>query len=213
MIGPWLRIADLHGDCGGALLFITRRPGRSLLRWTSPVTSPFHHIPPLHFTSPPPLLLVPHASLPHSSSPLSIRHLYPINTCGLHARPQESMSMALDELPTIPSTWTAPTSCFASTNYFFVLLGNRYFSNVYGTPTPVLDGNTPTGDCFPPNFSIDVPYLTDGGCPKGYTRACAVGGVVIDGQTASSVTCCPRFASPQAPSQFSGHHEEHTEWD
>jgi hypothetical protein len=96
-------------------------------------------------------------------------------------------------LPTLPSTWTAPTSCFASTNYYYVLLGSGFFSNMYGTPTPVLTGNAPTGACFPPSFTIDVPYLTDGNCPSGYTLACATAAPKTNGQPASSMTCCPRF--------------------
>ncbi|OAQ72943.1 hypothetical protein VFPPC_12892 [Pochonia chlamydosporia 170] len=35
---------------------------------------------------------------------------------------------------TIPSTWTAPTSCFATTNYYRVLLGGGYFSNEAALP-------------------------------------------------------------------------------
>ncbi|KAL2022455.1 hypothetical protein VTK56DRAFT_5284 [Thermocarpiscus australiensis] len=101
------------------------------------------------------------------------------------------MFLDVDALPTIPSTWTAPTSCFASTNYYRVLLGSGYFSNMYGTPTPVLTGIKPTGDCFPPSFTINVPYLTDGNCPSGYTRACATAGPERDGRPMSTVTCCP----------------------
>ncbi|KAF4497142.1 hypothetical protein FAGAP_6665 [Fusarium agapanthi] len=93
-------------------------------------------------------------------------------------------------LPTLPSTWTAPTSCFASTNYYYVLLGGGYFSNLYGTPTPVGTGNTPSGACFPPSFTINQRYITDGGCPSGYTRACATAGS-YNGEPASTVTCCP----------------------
>jgi hypothetical protein len=98
-------------------------------------------------------------------------------------------------LPTLPASWMAPTSCFASTNYYYVLLGGGYFSNMYGTPTPVLTGNAPTGDCFPPSFIIDVPYLTDGNCPSGYTTACATAAAESSGQPVSSVTCCPRLVS------------------
>lgn len=96
-------------------------------------------------------------------------------------------------LPTIPASWTAPTSCFASTNYYFVLMSGGVFSNMYGTPTPVLTGNAPTGPCFPPSFTIDVPYLTDGNCPSGYTLACATAGPKSWGQPVSTVTCCPRY--------------------
>lgn len=101
--------------------------------------------------------------------------------------------MSSESLNSFPSTWTAPTSCFASTNYYYVLLGKGFFSNVYGTPTPVLDGNTPSGDCVPPSFTINQPYLTDGDCPTGYTRACATAGPESNGQPLSTVTCCPRY--------------------
>lgn len=105
------------------------------------------------------------------------------------------MSSLPASLPSLPSTWTAPTSCFATTNYFRVLLGSGYFSNMYGTPTPVLTGNYPTGDCFPPSTTPGVPYLTDGPCPSGYTRACATAGPESNGKPVSTVTCCPRFVS------------------
>ncbi|CCF32094.1 hypothetical protein CH063_04547 [Colletotrichum higginsianum] len=102
-----------------------------------------------------------------------------------------SNTFNIDSLPTIPSSWTAPTSCFASTLYYRVLLSGGYFSNLYGTPTPVLTGNVPTGDCFPPSFTINTPYQTDGDCPSGYTRACATAGPDRSGKPVSTVTCCP----------------------
>ncbi|KAM3540417.1 hypothetical protein ARSEF1564_006653 [Beauveria bassiana] len=103
----------------------------------------------------------------------------------------------LPPLHSFPSSWTAPTSCFASTNYYRVLYADgkgRFVSNMYGTPTPVFTGNTPSGDCFPPSFTINVPYLTDGSaCPTGYTRACATAGSANAGESAaiSTITCCP----------------------
>ncbi|KAL0932130.1 uncharacterized protein CTRU02_213083 [Colletotrichum truncatum] len=106
-----------------------------------------------------------------------------------------STNIDIELLPTIPSSWTAPTSCFASTLYYRVLLGGGYFSNLYGTPTPVLDGNTPIGDCFPPSFTIGIPYRTDGDCPTGYTRACATAGPLRSGKPISTVTCCPSVTS------------------
>lgn len=94
--------------------------------------------------------------------------------------------------PSFPTEWTAPTSCFATTNYYRVLLGSGFFSNMYGTPTPVLTGIYPTGDCWPPSSTVNVPYQTDGGCPVGFTRACATGGsITLNGKPVSTVTCCP----------------------
>ncbi|KAJ4165142.1 hypothetical protein LMH87_006788 [Akanthomyces muscarius] len=113
------------------------------------------------------------------------------------ATKKSTSSSALPSLHSFPSTWTAPTSCFASTNYYRVLYaesGVGYVSNMYGTPTPVFTGNTPSGDCFPPSFTINLPYLTDGSaCPTGYTRACATAGSVTSGGSAdvSTITCCP----------------------
>ncbi|KAM3561227.1 hypothetical protein MY1884_002494 [Beauveria asiatica] len=111
------------------------------------------------------------------------------------ARPETTWT--LPPLHSFPSSWTAPTSCFASTNYYRVLYAEgkaRFVSNMYGTPTPVFTGNTPSGDCFPPSFTINVPYLTDGSaCPTGYTRACATAGSANAGESAaiSTITCCP----------------------
>ncbi|KAH9434625.1 hypothetical protein MCOR02_006620 [Pyricularia oryzae] len=96
-----------------------------------------------------------------------------------------------DALPTIPPTWTAPTSCFASTLYYRVFYNGNFFSNLYGTPTPVFDGNTPIGACIPPSFMINVPFRTDGGCPTGYTTACTSTGASRSGKQLTTVTCCP----------------------
>lgn len=96
-------------------------------------------------------------------------------------------------LPTIPPTWTAPTSCFASTLYYRVFYNGNFFSNLYGTPTPVFDGNTPIGACIPPSFMINVPFRTDGGCPTGYTTACTSTGASRSGKQLTTVTCCPRY--------------------
>lgn len=98
-----------------------------------------------------------------------------------------------DALPTIPPTWTAPTSCFASTLYYRVFYNGNFFSNLYGTPTPVFDGNTPIGACIPPSFMINVPFRTDGGCPTGYTTACTSTGASRSGKQLTTVTCCPRY--------------------
>ncbi|KAH6635079.1 hypothetical protein B0J18DRAFT_462212 [Chaetomium sp. MPI-SDFR-AT-0129] len=95
------------------------------------------------------------------------------------------------ELPSFPTAWTAPSSCFATTNYYRVLLGSGYFSNMYGTPTPVGTGIWPTGDCWPPSSTPRIPYVTDGGCPTGFTRACATAGPDYKGKPMSTVTCCP----------------------
>ncbi|ATY63490.1 hypothetical protein A9K55_007395 [Cordyceps militaris] len=113
------------------------------------------------------------------------------------ATKKPTSTSTLPPLHSFPSTWTAPESCFASTNYYRVLYadgGGRFVSNMYGTPTPVFTGNTPSGDCFPPSFTINVPYLTDGSaCPAGYTRACATAGSAKAGESAavSTFTCCP----------------------
>ncbi|KAJ3497811.1 hypothetical protein NLG97_g1611 [Lecanicillium saksenae] len=114
------------------------------------------------------------------------------------ATTKSASTSTLPPLHSFPSSWTAPTSCFASTNYYRVLYADgseRFVSNMYGTPTPVFTGNTPSGACFPPSFTINVPYLTDKNeCPTGYTRACATAGSAKPGESAtvSTITCCPR---------------------
>ncbi|KAJ6790398.1 hypothetical protein PWT90_10308 [Aphanocladium album] len=114
------------------------------------------------------------------------------------ATTKSASTTPMPELHSFPSSWTAPSSCFASTNYYRVLYAEgkeRYVSNMYGTPTPVFTGNTPSGACFPPSFTINVPYLTDkNSCPTGYTRACATAGSAKPGESASvsTITCCPR---------------------
>ncbi|KAJ2972431.1 hypothetical protein NQ176_g7162 [Zarea fungicola] len=129
-----------------------------------------------------------------SSSPASSTS----STSSSTAAPSKTTTTPKQVLHSFPSTWTAPSSCFASTNYYRVLYSEKsglFVSNMYGTPTPVFTGNTPTGACFPPSFTINAPYLTDGSaCPSGYTRACATAGSAKAGESASvsTITCCPR---------------------
>ncbi|KAK3294595.1 uncharacterized protein B0H64DRAFT_401076 [Chaetomium fimeti] len=106
----------------------------------------------------------------------------------------------IETLARIPTTWTAPASCFASTNLYRVVFPSgtgAYFMHLFATPTPFktdlwpASDLLPKGDCWPPSTTLNVPYLTDGGCPAGYTRACATGIPDISGKPASLVTCCP----------------------
>ncbi|KAI0008244.1 hypothetical protein F4779DRAFT_618798 [Xylariaceae sp. FL0662B] len=108
--------------------------------------------------------------------------------------------MATTSFPAFPSTWTAPSSCLASTAYYYVVVstfsgnpGGIIFSNMFGIPTPTNIRADPSGACVPPSFKSDVPYITDGPCPNGYSTACATGGT-YRGTPASSVTCCPSGA-------------------
>ncbi|KAI1401726.1 hypothetical protein F4819DRAFT_312279 [Hypoxylon fuscum] len=101
--------------------------------------------------------------------------------------------MATMSYPTLPSTWTAPSSCLASTAYYYVIEqtatnGDLLIEQIFGIPTPAQF--IPSGTCVPPSYDPDVPYITDGPCPTGYSVACATG-ADFQGTPASSVTCCP----------------------
>ncbi|KAI1372370.1 hypothetical protein F4677DRAFT_432672 [Hypoxylon crocopeplum] len=105
--------------------------------------------------------------------------------------------MATPWYPTLPSSWTAPSSCLASTaNYMVIISTNSedhpLFLDMFGIPSPTEFVATPSGPCVPPSFTPEVPYITDGPCPVGYSTACATAAVFL-GSPASSVTCCPRF--------------------
>ncbi|KAJ8122082.1 hypothetical protein O1611_g9933 [Lasiodiplodia mahajangana] len=102
--------------------------------------------------------------------------------------------------PTLPSTWTPPSSCLASTAYYMAIVStepgsyDKYaFWNMFGNPTPI-DFGTPSGPpCLPTSFAARVPYLTDGPCPSGYSVACATK-TSYNQDPASIVTCCPSGA-------------------
>ncbi|KAK6863726.1 hypothetical protein PG995_000254 [Apiospora arundinis] len=98
---------------------------------------------------------------------------------------------------TLDPSWTAPSSCLASTAYYYVVVrsftGGIVFSEMFGAPTPHMMSANPTGPCIPPGFTTGTPYVTDGPCPTGYTEACATG-AIFSGTPASSVTCCPSGA-------------------
>ncbi|KAI0096093.1 hypothetical protein GGR51DRAFT_544354 [Nemania sp. FL0031] len=105
--------------------------------------------------------------------------------------------MIATPLPALPSTWTPPSSCLASTAYYMAVTwseaGSYEFINMFGNPTPTEYG-TPSGPpCLPTSFTAEVPYLTDGPCPSGYSVACATQ-TSYNNEQASILTCCPSGA-------------------
>ena len=100
--------------------------------------------------------------------------------------------------PTLPTTWAPDTACVGSTGYWYVVYetvdGALRFENMYGIPTPSQLSQNPSGLCAPPLFTSNIPYVTDGGCPTGYSAACATQGEYSE-TPASMVTCCPRLAT------------------
>ncbi|KAI0183955.1 hypothetical protein EV127DRAFT_506103 [Xylaria flabelliformis] len=91
--------------------------------------------------------------------------------------------------PNFPSSWSAPTTCFESTNIWAVILSidaadittYRYF---FGVPA-----TTPTGDCLPPSYSTSVPYIGQT-CPPGY-RIAVASRTILSNQQAQATLCCP----------------------
>lgn len=103
----------------------------------------------------------------------------------------------IEDYPAFPSTWKLPSSCANMRRYYRVIVSSDSTANMWGTPTPYTTGNTPSGDCFPPSFTVDAPYRTDGDCPSGYKRACARGIMKEKGEPQTSyVTCCPQYDAP-----------------
>ncbi|KAI1758226.1 hypothetical protein F4782DRAFT_544566 [Xylaria castorea] len=76
--------------------------------------------------------------------------------------------------PTLPQSWSAPTSCFDPTDIYAVItsrdpedtdvVGWEYW---YGVPTNIV-----TGDCLPPSYTTSAPYFGQT-CPPGYRNALA----------------------------------------
>ncbi|KAL3460984.1 hypothetical protein BJX64DRAFT_261849 [Aspergillus heterothallicus] len=79
---------------------------------------------------------------------------------------------------TIPESWSAK-DCPASTDLWVVYLTPGEAITYLGSPTP-------SSDCVPPGWTSSLPYYHYGGCPDGYTSACATGDV-----DKSTTICCP----------------------
>ena len=105
---------------------------------------------------------------------------------------------ASSPLPTIAPDWSQASSCQDTTQWQKVWYTSdhntnlTYLNNVFAVPT--LNGMSTTfGDnCLPPSFSLNQPYVTDGGCPSGYTEQCRTSSMTYQGQYAELFTCCPR---------------------
>ncbi|TRX87891.1 hypothetical protein FHL15_011207 [Xylaria flabelliformis] len=93
--------------------------------------------------------------------------------------------------PTLPQSWSAPTSCFDTTDIYAVIttrdpedtdvVGWEYW---YGVPTNIV-----TGDCLPPSYITSAPYFGQT-CPPGYRNARAFTTNIYN-QGASATICCP----------------------
>ncbi|KAI0509295.1 hypothetical protein F5B22DRAFT_617601 [Xylaria bambusicola] len=95
--------------------------------------------------------------------------------------------------PSLTSNWTPMSSCVTSTGFWFVVYeSHALFSNMFGMPSVTNNGQgrTPIGGCVPPSYTLSVPYITDGGCPTNYFRACSTG-TSYAGQSADYIWCCP----------------------
>ncbi|KAJ8132762.1 hypothetical protein O1611_g865 [Lasiodiplodia mahajangana] len=93
--------------------------------------------------------------------------------------------------PTFPASWSAPTTCFSSTDIWAVIVYRDpqdpdtvawdYFLGVPAT--------TPTGDCLPPSYATSAPYIGQT-CPSGY-RVAVASRTTIYNQQAQATLCCP----------------------
>ncbi|KAI0112523.1 hypothetical protein GGR51DRAFT_568644 [Nemania sp. FL0031] len=93
--------------------------------------------------------------------------------------------------PTFPASWTAPTSCFGSTDIWAVIVSRDtqdtdvvLWSYYLGVPA-----TTSTGDCLPPSYATSAPYIGQT-CPPGYRNAVA-SRTTIYNQQAQATLCCP----------------------
>ncbi|KAI0444517.1 hypothetical protein F4803DRAFT_560872 [Xylaria telfairii] len=99
--------------------------------------------------------------------------------------------------PSLTTIWTPASSCVTSTGFWYVVYAydkssNAIFSDMFGMPSVTNIGqmSNPTGGCVPPSYTLSVPYLTDGGCPKSYHGACSTA-TSYGGQSADYIMCCP----------------------
>ncbi|KAI0861054.1 hypothetical protein F4860DRAFT_187050 [Xylaria cubensis] len=95
--------------------------------------------------------------------------------------------------PSLTTSWTPASSCVASTGFWYVVYASgAVFSDMFGMPSVTNLGqkSSPTGGCVPPSYTLSVPYLTDGGCPKNYFGACSTA-TSYRGRSADYIMCCP----------------------
>ncbi|RYC60166.1 hypothetical protein CHU98_g6038 [Xylaria longipes] len=105
-------------------------------------------------------------------------------------------SNTITSYPSLTASWTPASSCVTSTGFWYVVYAkNVVFSDMFGMPSVTNIGHmsSPTGGCVPPSYTLSVPYLTDGGCPKNYFGACSTA-TSYDGQSADYIMCCPRVS-------------------
>ncbi|KAI8631192.1 hypothetical protein F5Y19DRAFT_473591 [Xylariaceae sp. FL1651] len=98
--------------------------------------------------------------------------------------------MATTPLPTLPATWSPPSSCLDSTAIYIITQQVRpeifIYADLFGVAVPWEIQPTPTGPCVPPSYAPKVAYITDGGCPSAYSEACWQ-----DDVSTRSMLCCP----------------------
>ncbi|KAI1735329.1 hypothetical protein F4680DRAFT_470086 [Xylaria scruposa] len=104
--------------------------------------------------------------------------------------------------PNFPSTWSAPTTCFESTNAWAVIVsidaqGTSWWQLFLGVPA-----TTPTGDCLPPSYLTSLPYIGQT-CPPGY-RVAVASRTVLSNQQAQATLCCPGTDYSFSPSGTAG---------
>ncbi|KAL3488632.1 hypothetical protein BJX62DRAFT_211394 [Aspergillus germanicus] len=92
------------------------------------------------------------------------------------------MSTTAASTLTIPESWSAK-DCPASTDLWVV-------TYTPGAAVTYLGAPTPSSDCLPPGWTSSLPYYHYGGCPDGYTSACATGDI-----GKSTTICCPTLVS------------------
>ncbi|KAI0403072.1 hypothetical protein F4802DRAFT_322842 [Xylaria palmicola] len=102
-------------------------------------------------------------------------------------------SNTITAYPSLTTSWTPDSSCVTSTAFWYVVYGEDVvFSDMFGMPSVTNLGqeSSPTGGCVPPSYTLSVPYLTHGGCPKNYFGACSTA-TSYEGRPADYIMCCP----------------------
>lgn len=91
-------------------------------------------------------------------------------------------------LPTLPPSWSAPTTCVDPTDIWAVVVsrdpGTNWFRYFFGVPA-----STPTGDCLPPYYDVSTPYIGQT-CPPGYSSVDASATTYSELEV-MSIYCCP----------------------
>jgi len=90
---------------------------------------------------------------------------------------------------TLPTTFTPPSSCLASTNIWAITTATFCATSTL-CPYYLMQGPPTTDSCLPPSYGGEFSFYLPGECPSGYTSACT-SVKSLGAYTVTVSICCP----------------------